>query len=275
LTIFRLLLVALALLAALPAEAQSASSPAPGPLRIIGGGGRGGCIAGAVGLPPQGAGFQTIHAGNSHFYGAPGTIQGILMLGQQAQANRLPPLLVEDISRPRGGPTQGVHAAHQVGLDVDVALDMHGRGYLDEDERASIRIASLVRPDQRGIEPSMWNGSVMRLLWLAVNLPNVDRVLVNAAIKQQLCQTVTGDHSWLRLIRPWYGHAAHMHIAFKCPPGQPECVVKAPPPPGDGCDASLQWWFDRLDHPEPIIHGPPRGKPRLPEACYALLGLRP
>jgi len=51
----------------------------------------------------------------------------------------------------------GGHVSHQVGLDVDVALDMRMRGYLSEDQRASIRIASVVRSDYRDIEPSMWN----------------------------------------------------------------------------------------------------------------------
>ena len=168
----------------------------------------------------------------------------------------------------------GGHVSHMVGLDVDVALDMHMRGYLTEDQRDSIQIASLVRPDMRDIEPSMWGEPVVRLLWLAATLPGVDRVLVNAAIKQQLCRTVTGDRSWLRFVRPWYDHSAHMHIEFKCPAGQPDCVVHAPPPPGDGCDASLQWWFDQLSAPKPPP-GPPKPRPRLPEACYPLLGWAP
>jgi penicillin-insensitive murein endopeptidase len=269
----RLLPVGLVLLSAAVAYAQFGPSgpPAPGPLHIIGGGANGGCIAGAVALPAQGDGYQTIHSSISHFYGAAETIQGVETLGREAHANGLPPLLIEDISLPRGGPMPGGHSAHQVGLDFDVALDMHARGFLSEGERESIRIASLVRPDYRDIEPSMWGEAVVRVLWLAATLPGVDRVLVNAAIKQQLCRTVTGDRSWLRYVRPWYGHAAHMHVAFKCPPGQTDCVAKAPPPPGDGCDASLQWWFDQLNAPKPPP-GPPKPAARLPEACYALFG---
>ena len=260
------------MLSARAAEAQYGPSgpPAPGPLHIIGGGKNGGCIAGAVPMPQQGDGYQTIHSSLSHFYGAPVAVQGIMLLGQRARENGLPPLLVEDISLPRGGPMPGGHISHQVGLDADVALDMRSRGYLSEGQRESIRIASLVRPDYRDISPPMWSEPVVRLLWLAATLPGVDRVLVNAAIKQQLCRTVTGDRSWLRYIRPWYGHAAHMHIEFKCPPGQVDCVVHAPPPPGDGCD-SLQWWFDQLSAPK-RPPGPPKVRPRLPEACYALLG---
>jgi penicillin-insensitive murein endopeptidase len=245
--------------------------PAPGPLHIIGGGANGGCIAGASSLPPMGDGYETIHGTISHFYGAPVTIQGVETLGREAHQIGLPPLLVEDMSLPRGGPMPGGHAAHQVGLDVDVALDMRMRGYLSEAERESITIATLVRPDYRDIIPSMWGAPVERLLQLATALPGVDRVLVNAAIKQQLCRTVTGDRSWLRFIRPWYGHAAHMHIHFKCPAGQTDCVAQTPPPPGDGCDSTLQWWFDQLSAP-PSPPGPPKPRPRLPEACYALFG---
>ena len=269
----RLTLIGLALLAAPAARAQFGPSgaPAPGPLHIIGGGANGGCIAGAVGMPARGDGLQTIHSSLSHFYGAPVTIEGVMTLGRKARENGLPPLLIEDISLPRGGPMPGGHVSHQVGLDVDIALDMRMRGYLSEDERESIRIASLVRPDYRDVEPSMWGEAVVRLVWLAATLPGVDRLLVNPAIKLALCRSVTGDRSWLRYVRPWYGHAAHMHLEFKCPPGQTDCVVHAPPPPGDGCDASLQWWFDQLSAPKPPP-GPPKVRPRLPEACYALFG---
>jgi len=97
----------------------------------------------------------------------------------------------------------------------------------------------------------------------------VERIFVNPAIKKELCETVTGDRRWLRLIRPWWGHASHFHIRFRCPADQPECVsAGAPIPPGEGCDASLQWWFDQLDHPTkpaPTIH------PAPPAACRAIL----
>src|SRR6201999_1558204 len=126
LTFFRLLFCMAALLAARPADAQYGpiGPPAPGPLHIIGGGSNGGCIAGAMNLPPQGEWYQTIHGTISHFWGAPVTVQGIATLGQEARVNGLPPLLIEDMSRPRGGPMPGGHVSHQVGLDVDVALDM-------------------------------------------------------------------------------------------------------------------------------------------------------
>ena len=264
------LLLALALLPARPSGAAipSPPGPAPGPLHIIGGGAAGGCFAGGERLPESGIGFETVHRDRSSFWGAPQTIAGIERLGREAKADGLPTLLVEDISRPRGGP-MSVHAAHQVGLDADIALDMTPRPPLTAAARQTIVLASLVRPDQRGVDPDRWSPAVVALLQLAATLPDVDRVLVNPAIKRQLCTQVRGDRTWLRLIRPWYGHAAHMHVHFRCPPHQPDCVQMAPPPSGDGCDATLQWWFDRLD--QPPVPSKPYHRPPLPAACRTIL----
>jgi penicillin-insensitive murein DD-endopeptidase len=246
------------------------AGPAPGPLHIIGGPATGGCLAGAVSLPPEGPGFQTIHVNRSAFWGAPETISHLEELGRQAREAGLPSLLIEDISRPRGGPLNGGHVSHQIGLDADVGLDMRPRMELDPSLRETVDLASLVRPDGRGVDTGVWTPQVVTLLHLAAGLPDVDRLLVNPAIKQQLCREVTGDRSWLRLIRPWYGHAAHMHIRFRCPAGQADCVQAAPPPAGDGCDATLQWWFDQLDLPaKPSV---PYHPPPLPAACRAILG---
>jgi penicillin-insensitive murein endopeptidase len=245
------------------------AAPAPGPLHIVGGPAIGGCIAGAARLPADGPGFETIHLDRSSFWGAPQTITGVETLAASASAAGLPTLYVEDISKRLGGPLPGGHVAHQIGLDVDVGLDMRPRAPLSAAERETVELPSLVRADGRGVEASRWSESVVTLLHLAANLPGVDRILVNPAIKRQLCTDVTGDRSWLRLIRPWYGHAAHMHISFRCPADQSDCVPIAPPPAGDGCDATLQWWFDQMDVPAkpPVPHKPPLP----PAACRAVL----
>jgi penicillin-insensitive murein endopeptidase len=198
------------------------------------------------------------------------------MLASEASAAGLPPLLVEDISRPRGGPLPGGHVSHQIGLDADVGLDMRPRGtpdaLLDASARESVVLASLVTPDGMGVVKSLWTPRVVELLHMASDLPGVMRVLVNPAIKKQLCETVTGDRSWLRRIRPWYGHAAHMHISFQCPQGQGECGQGPVPPAGDGCDATLQWWFDQLKAPRTPGAVTPRKPPAAPPACRGILG---
>ena len=220
-------------------------------------------------LPSEGPGFQTIHLARSSFWGAPSTIAHIAALGVQVRAAGLGDLVIEDISRPRGGPLPGGHLSHQLGLDVDVGLDLRPTHRLSAAERETVELPSLVRADGRGVEPSRWTPEVITLLRLAAGLPEVDRILVNPAIKRQLCDEVAGDRSWLRLMRPWYGHAAHMHIRFRCPPDQRDCVQAPPPPPGDGCDATLQWWFDQLD--VPAQPSAPVRPPPLPAACKAVM----
>jgi penicillin-insensitive murein endopeptidase len=261
---FRLIAAMLVLTAAGPAP-----GPVAGPLHIIGGANTGGCIAGAVSLPAEGPGFQTIHLDRSAFWGAPTTIAHLQQLAREAAAAGLPTLPVEDISRARGGPMPGGHVSHQIGLDADVGLDMRARAPLSAAERETVELRSLVRPDGRDIDPAVWSGRVIALLRMAAGLPEVDRILVNPAIKQQLCREVTGDRSWLHLIRPWYGHAAHMHISFLCPEGQQDCIRRPPPPAGDGCDATLQWWFDQLNAPSQPAK--PYHPPPAPAACKAIL----
>lgn len=260
------------LVAAAPGPAPlnpAPAGPANGPLHIIGGPNTGGCIAGAISLPAVGPGFQTIHQNRSAFWGAPQTIAELERFGQEAAAAGLPTLLVEDISKARGGPMPGGHVSHQIGLDADVGLDMHARAPVPAAQLETVELRSMVRADGRDVDPSAWSPRVAMLLRIAAGLPEVDRILVNPAIKQQLCREVTGDRSWLHLIRPWYGHAAHMHIRFRCPLGQADCVQAPPPPPGDGCDATLQWWFDQLSAPpKPAA---PHKPPPLPLACAAIL----
>jgi penicillin-insensitive murein DD-endopeptidase len=248
--------------------AANQDTPAAGPLRIIGLD-NAGCIAGAVRLPEAGEGFQTIHLGRSSFWGAPVTIAGIEALGKQAHEAGLGDLYVEDIARPSGGPLPGGHVGHQLGLDADVGLDTTPKHALSATERETVELPSLVRADQRGVDTTRWTPGAVTLLRLAAGLPNVDRILVNPAIKKQLCDAVQGDRSWLRMIRPWYDHMAHMHIHFRCPPGQHDCVDIPPQPAGDSCDATLQWWFDQLNAPPQPAK--PYHLPSLPAACKAVM----
>lgn len=165
----------------------------------------------------------------------------------------------------------GLHASHMLGLDADVWLDVRPKAPLSLAQRNDVEVESLVTPDGRRVDPARWLPGTERLIRMATELPGVDRVLVNPAIKRELCETVA-DRSWLHLVRPWYGHSAHMHIHFHCPAGQTECRDQSPPPPGDGCDASLDWWFARLDQPAvPPPPGPPAAAPRLPAACAAIM----
>ncbi len=253
-----------------PVPVPGPASPAPGPVRVIGSQGAG-CIAGAVELPDTAPGMQAIRRARSSFWGHPDTIAALERLGAEARAAGLPDLYMDDISAPRGGPLRGGHFSHQMGIDADVWLDVAPpHPPLAPADREAIEPPSLVRADGRAVDPARWRPEHVTLLRLAAGLPHVERIFVNAAIKRQLCRDATGDRSWLHLVRPWFGHAAHMHIRFHCPAGQARCVEGPPPPPGDGCDASLQWWFDQLDAP-PKPPAPPPPPAPLPAACRAIM----
>lgn len=244
--------------------------PASGPVAVHGAHGLG-CLAGAEALPPEGSGWQAVRLSRNRIWGHPDLIAALRGLAGQAQAAGLPDLLIGDLGQPRGGPMPWGHASHQIGLDADVWLDLRPRPPLSRQAREAIEVPSVVRPDGLAVDPARFTGAHALLLRLAAGQPGVDRIFVHPAIKQALCQAHPGA-GWLRRIRPWRGHDSHIHIRLRCPADQPGCRDQAPPPPGDGCDASLAWWFtSEARQPPAPPAAPPPAVPSLPAACAAVL----
>ena len=241
--------------------------PSAGPPRAIGGTSLG-CLDGAVQLPFEGPGWQAIRTSRNRHWGHPAAIALVEHVAARAGAAGLPDLWIGDLAQPRGGPMPWGHASHQTGLDIDIWLDLRPKPRMPVSQREDLSIPSLVRPDGMAVDPARWTAGHATLIRIAAEAPGVDRLLVNAAIKRQLCRDHGGE-AWLRRVRPWRGHDSHMHIRLRCPADSPDCRDIAPPPPGDGCDASLDWWFtpeSRQTAPRPP--GPP---PRLPQACAGVL----
>jgi penicillin-insensitive murein endopeptidase len=250
-----------------PATWAAVPGPSAGPPHIIGQTGLG-CIGGAVTLPPDGPGWQAIRLSRNRHWGHPALIAALRDLTGKAMAQGFPVLWIGDLGQPRGGPLPYGHASHQVGLDADIWLDLSPKSALPAAAREDIQVPSLVLPDEAGIDPTRWTPRHAALIRLAAELPGIDRIFVNHAIKRELCRTEAGA-SWLRRVRPWRGHDSHMHVRLHCPPGQPDCRDQPPPPPGDGCDASLDWWLTpEARHPTPRAPGPP---PRMPAGCLQVL----
>jgi len=244
------------------------AGPAPGPARVIGGTSLG-CLAGAEALPPDGPDWQAVRVSRNRHWGHPALVDFVRDLAGRASAAGLATLWIGDMAQPRGGPMPYGHVSHQTGLDVDIWFDLSPKPrLLPVSAREQIDVASLVLSDGSDIDPARFTPEHVTLIRLAADMPGVDRVLVNHAIKRALCRTHAGA-GWLRRVRPWRGHDSHMHVRLRCPPRQPECLDIAPPPAGDGCDASLDWWRSaEARRPPPRAPGPP---PSLPAACRAIL----
>lgn len=270
------------LVAAPPAFAGSSSAdawgrvltPTAGPARIVGGPANG-CISGAARLPPDGIGYEAIRLSRHRNFGHPETVAFVQRLGKAAAAAGLAPFYVGDMAQPRGGPMTSGHAAHENGVDVDIWFNLEPKPALAPDAREEVDLPSMVLPDKSDIDRDRFGKKQVDLLRLAASDGHVDRIFVHPTIKRALCQGFggarDGDISWLHRIRAWYGHDEHFHVRLSCPPDSPQCVGQAPVPPGDGCDASLDWWFTR--QPEvpasPVVPKPRR--PPLPKACTTLL----
>lgn len=244
------------------------SGPAPGSPQAIGAA-TGGCVQGAAQLPESGPGYRAVRLSRNRHWGHPTTIRAVQHLGAAAQKAGLPILYIGDIAQPRGGPLPFGHASHQTGLDVDVWFNLSPKPAQEPSAaREAIATPSLVLagpPPQ--IDPSAFTAGHVTLLRLAATDPAVDRVLVNPAIKRHLCATLAGERGWLAKLRPWWGHDDHMHLRLRCPADSPSCRDPPSIPAGDGCDATLAWWFSQPPLP-PARPSAPR--PELPPACVGL-----
>jgi penicillin-insensitive murein endopeptidase len=202
------------------------------------------------------------------FFGHPTLVQYLRDFATTAAQQRLGLLSFGDLGQARGGPAPSGHASHQTGLDVDIWFMLRPNGQpLPAAERETISASSMVQSDGRTLTPH-WSPQHGQLLRLATSFDAVERIFVNAAIKQALCQQTPGA-PWLRKLRPWWGHDDHFHVRLRCPAGDAECQAQEPIPAGDGCGAELAWWFTaEARKPQPRPSGP---RPPLPAACDEIL----
>ncbi|OWG05651.1 penicillin-insensitive murein endopeptidase, partial [Klebsiella pneumoniae] len=112
---------------------------------------------------------------------------------------------------PAGGRFNGGHASHQTGLDVDIFLQLPQTRWTSS-QLLKPQALDLVASDGKHVVPSLWSPQISQLIKLAAEDSEVTRIFVNPAIKQQLCLDAGSDRQWLRKVRPWFQHRAHMHV---------------------------------------------------------------
>jgi len=239
-----------------------------------------GCLAGAAQLPETGPTWQAMRLSRNRNWGHPDTIAFIQRLSRQAaQQPGWNGLYVGDISQPRGGPMLTGHASHQIGLDADIWMLPATNLRLSRTERESLSSISMRRANGAYVNES-WTREHHEILKAAARDPAVERIFVFPGAKVQMCNDETGDRSWLRKVRPWYGHHYHFHVRLKCPAGARGCVAQDPMPAGDGC-ADAQDWVNNILNPPPPDPDAPPPRPRrdlmladLPDQCRTVLASR-
>lgn len=257
------------------AKAQPTSTPA----RAVGFYAHG-CLAGGVPLPITGKTWQVMRLSRNRNWGHPELITFLERFsGKLPKEAGWPGILVGDMAQPRGGPAVSGHVSHQTGLDVDIWFVPMPKDILTVQQREDMAANNLVAADWKHINPKVYTPQHMAFIKSAAQMPNVERVLVNAAIKKQMCDTATGDRSWLAKVRPWYGHHDHIHVRLACPPGAAECKKQPPVGHGEGCaDTDFKFWFTKAIEPrKPAPPGTKQKPPKylkladLPAACKAVL----
>ena len=236
-----------------------------------------GCLQGGVELPPTGPTWQVMRPSRNRHWGHPELVKFLERFAPLAgEATGWSGILIGDMAQPRGGPLPFGHKSHQIGLDVDIWFMPMPDRVLSKEERENILASNVVAADGKHVNDKAWSLADVAFIRTAAEQPEVERVLVNAAIKKELCRVESQNHrSWMSKVRPWYGHDDHIHVRLKCPADSPNCRAQPPVPGGDGCDKSLDHWFTdsilRIKIPE--FGGSSAGLKLkdLPAACTAVL----
>jgi penicillin-insensitive murein endopeptidase len=244
---------------AIPAKQLFARKREPLPMvaRSIGKYSRG-CLAGGMALPVNGPNWQVMRLSRNRNWAHPNMIRLLERLSEKVPKIGWPGLLVGDMTQPRGGPMLTSHASHQIGLDADVWFTPMPDHELSLQEREEKLATNIVTEDWSDVNPAIWSPVYIALLKTVAEEPEVERVLVNYAIKKALCRDVTKDRLWLTKIRIVFGHNYHFHIRMKCPADSPDCSPDPPTPTHDSCAEELAIWTanDRYKPRPPQPGGP-------------------
>ena len=235
-----------------------------------------GCISGAVQLPETGPTWQAMRLSRNRNWGHPELVNFIQRLSQTAVKSGWAGLYVGDMSQPRGGPMLTGHASHQTGLDADIWMLPAKRLNLTPNERENLSSISVVSNDFKRMNGN-WSQAHYNILKAAATDPAVARIFVTPAVKIAMCDVAGGDKSWLRKIRPWWGHNYHFHVRLNCQAGSSGCENQAPIPAGDGCAQAREFYgmfiskTIKVPPSAPAKPSPAKTLSIMPQQCQALV----
>ncbi len=230
-----------------------------------------GCLDNAQPLALRGEHYIMQLGGKGRNYAHPEMIDYLHKFIERTREAGLPDLVIGDLSQKHGGPyAKSNHASHMVGLDVDIPF-----GFARDLSDPS-RTPDSFYLVKKGRLTANFDEERVRLIYLAAQDPRVERIFVAPRIKEGMCNLFAGrgDDSFLRKLRPWFGHQAHMHVRLGCPADSPYCKAQDPAPEGTGCGYEVQSWFMPPDPAAKPAAPKPKAKPVMPEQCRLLLGSR-
>jgi len=195
-------------------------------------------------LDDFGDGFQTMRPSRNRAWGHPELIIFLKDFSATLVFEKYAPILIGDMSQPRGGPMKTGHRSHQIGIDADVWFLPGPKQRLTLGQREKWNAKTVVKSVNAPWVNERFTDREVRMVELAAKDQRIARIFVAAPIKKALCEAYSSDtRSWLRKVRPWWGHAYHMHVRLGCPDGSGACKAQKPPPPGDGCGKELSSWL--------------------------------
>ncbi len=223
-------------------------------------------------LPINGKTWQVMRLSRNRNWGHPNLVKFLERFADKTPTIGWNGLLVGDMAQPRGGPMLTGHWSHQVGLDADIWLTPMPDRELTAQEREEMMATNVVADDWMDVNPTIWSPTYIALLKTAAQDPEVERVLVNPAIKKALCRDVKGDRSWLHKMRPVLGHNYHFHIRIGCPDGQHRLQDAGADAARRGLRQGPRWWFIEKvpSDVKPGVRAPMKMS-ALPAACRQVL----
>ncbi|MBE1277745.1 penicillin-insensitive murein endopeptidase [Enterovibrio baiacu] len=250
---------------------ERAGVPASGQEQSIGSYANG-CLQGGEAMPLVGEGYQVIRPSRNRYYGHPDMIAYLTELAGKTKGFGLDDLLIADISMPRGGNFTRGHSSHQTGLDADIWLSFAPER-LKKNIVEKPTAISMVDLKSYSLRRDNWLEEHAVLFQVAASEPEVARIFVHPVIKETLCEMTWEDRTWLRKVRPWWGHHYHMHVRLRCPEGSASCVDQAAPPQGDGCGSELISWRPKpKNEQEKVVTTKKKKRVKVkPEQCLVVL----
>ena len=224
-----------------------------------------GCLEGAVPLPLESEGYQVVRSERGRYYAHPKTVSFIQDLGKLSSQKINKQLLIADISLAKGGRFAHGHSSHQTGLDIDIWLKLLNKK-LTKKQLAEPYSISLVDKNSFTIREKHWQDAHFELIKSTAKDERVARIFVNSVIKEKLCALEKNDDSWLRKVRPWWGHSAHMHVRLQCPKDDKSCIKQPEIKEGSGCGYEVESW--RLKPTAPKKKAPAKV---IPKQCSMML----